>query len=162
SRRQGIPVEKALARAEARFRATQKPDGGWAYKNANAGAPPNLPILGGAQGAGGAPGGGSTPSMTCAGLTGLGASYRIGPETALRTTGAPLDLSKLPRNLPDPNKDRQVQAALLLLGSMIDNANGAAANAGGGAGNAPPGIPVNPLQGGRPGGAGGFPNSGAG
>ena len=58
-RRQGIPVEKALARVEARFRATQRPDGGWLYQNNTSSAPPNLPI-GGPQGGGG---GGSPPSV---------------------------------------------------------------------------------------------------
>jgi hypothetical protein len=143
-RRQGIPVEKALVRAETRFRATQKPDGGWAYKNNNGGAPANLPILG-AQG-GGLPLGGSTPSMTCAGLIGLGAGYGVGTETALRTAGANFNLNNLPRNLPDPNNDRQVKAALLLLGTMIDNSNATPANPGPGAGN-PPGPPANPGAG---------------
>jgi hypothetical protein len=143
-RRMGIPVEKALTRGEARFRAIQRPDGGWAYKSNNSSAPPNVPILG-AQG-GGVATGGSTPSMTCAGLIGLGAAYGIGTETALRTAGPNFDLTKLPRNLPDPGNDRQVKAALLLLGTMIDNANA---------------TPANP-QGGRPGGAGGPPIGGAG
>jgi hypothetical protein len=124
SRRQGIPVEKALARSEARFRASQQPDGGWRYM-INTGSP-NPPVLGGPGG--GIVVGGSSPSMTCAGLIGLAAGYGIGTETAMRTAGATFDPSKPPRNLPDPGNDRQVKAALLLLGSMIDSANAAPAN----------------------------------
>jgi hypothetical protein len=156
-RRMGIPVEKALTRGEARFRTGQRPDGGWPYRTNNGNTPAVLPVLG-AQG-GGIATGGSTPSMTCAGLIGLGAGYGIGTETALRTAGPNFDLTKLPRNLPAPNNDRQVKAALLLLGTMIDNANGTPATAGGS--NPPAGVSGNP-QGGRPGGAGGPPTGGAG
>jgi hypothetical protein len=146
-RRQGIPVEKALARVEARYRGSQRNDGGWPYKN-NVGNMPGLPPILGAQAGVNIPSAGSTPSMTCAGLIGLAAGYGIGTETALRTTGATFDPTKLPRNLPDPGADKQVRAALLLLGSMIDNANAAPANGGAGGGKLPAPLP-NPA-GGRP------------
>src|SRR5207244_11680050 len=39
ARRHGIPVEKALARAEARFRNSQNADGGWGYRLATGAFP---------------------------------------------------------------------------------------------------------------------------
>lgn len=51
-----VPTEMTLERLERRFQTTQQQDGGWVY---------------------GSGGGGSTPSMTCAGLIGLAASYGV-------------------------------------------------------------------------------------
>ena len=62
ARRHGIPVAEALALAEARFRQSQRPDGGWGYI-------PNPP--GGNDQ--------SFASMTCAGLLGLAAGLASEP-----------------------------------------------------------------------------------
>jgi hypothetical protein len=134
-RRQGIPVEKGLARVEARFRGGQRPDGGWTYTP----QPVNMPPLAAAM----MPGMNSTPPMTCAGLIGLAAGYGIGTETALRTAAGPnFDPAKVIRNLPDPANDPHIKAALKLLASFIDNPN--LLNQGGGR----PGQPPAPVPGG--------------
>jgi hypothetical protein len=90
-RRQGLPVEKALARIDQRFRVTQNPDGGWTYS----------PVLGGA--------GVSTATMTCAGLLGLAVAHGSVAEVALEKG----------KTVPDPSKDRAVKAALALLGTAV-------------------------------------------
>jgi hypothetical protein len=111
-RRQGIPVEKALAKVENRFRTTQMKDGGWGY------TPPPAGI--GAVGL--MPGmNGSTPSMTCAGLIGLAAGYGVGTETALRTAGRGADLQKVLEKLPDPGNDPSIKAGLKFVANLIDN-----------------------------------------
>jgi hypothetical protein len=56
ARRHGLPVEQAMARLDQRFRAMQRPDGGWVYTAAPAEWP-------------------SEATMTCAGLLGLAVSY---------------------------------------------------------------------------------------
>jgi len=113
ARRNGIPVERALARVEARFRASQNPDGGWSYTPMPAPIAP-LPVPGA-----GLAMGGSTPAMTCAGLLGLGAGYGSANEAAMK---------KDPNNpapaVKDPNKDPVVRAGLIALGTAIGNPAG--------------------------------------
>jgi hypothetical protein len=103
ARRQGIPVDRALARVEARFRACQNPDGGWSYS----------PLL--EPGAAAIPGGDSTPAMTCAGLLGLAAAHAAAAEAAGRR-----DPNKPAAGARDLNKDINVKAGLLAVGSVID------------------------------------------
>jgi hypothetical protein len=88
-RRQGLPVEKAMARLDQRFRATQNPDGGWSY---NPGG-----------------GGGSTATMTCAGLLGLAVAHGSAAEVSLEKGKA----------AADPGKDRAIKAGLALLGTAV-------------------------------------------
>src|SRR5262249_26262118 len=59
-----LPVDKALALVEARFRASQNADGGWSY----------TPISGR-----------TSPAMTSAGLLGLAVGYGVGSEAVMRT-----------------------------------------------------------------------------
>jgi uncharacterized protein (TIGR03067 family) len=101
-RRQGLPVDRALARLEARFRKTQNPDGGWGY----------IPETSHE----------TTPAMTCAGLLGLAVVYGAVNDAAVRnfpkadTPGEP----PKPPPVRDPARDRAVRAGLLALGSFIN------------------------------------------
>jgi hypothetical protein len=61
ARRHGLPVGAALARAEERFRKTQRGDGGWSYQPTD-------------------PGMGTTGTMTCAGLLGLAFGHGVARE----------------------------------------------------------------------------------
>jgi hypothetical protein len=88
-RRHGLPVETALARLNQRFRATQNPDGGWAYN-------PGW-------------GGGSSATMTCAGLLGLAVAQGSVAEAALEKG----------KTAPDPGKDRVIKAGLAVLGTAL-------------------------------------------
>jgi hypothetical protein len=92
-RRHGVPVDDALKQILRRFENEQNGDGGWSYERLGF-AP---------QGAGG----GSTPTMTCAGLIGLAVGH-----------GAELDGAR-PPNL---NKDEHVVRALQALGGTVGNA----------------------------------------
>jgi hypothetical protein len=92
-RRHGVPVDEALKLILNRFENEQNGDGGWSYERLGF-AP---------QGAGG----GSTPTMTCAGLIGLAVGH-----------GAELDGAKP----PDLNKDDHVVRALKALGTTVGNA----------------------------------------
>jgi hypothetical protein len=104
ARRYGLPVGEAINRLNARFRASQNQDGGWAYR---------FPGL--------APRGKrekflSTATMTCAALLGLGVRYgtapssqTIDPKTKKPVTGKP----------PDLTKDVSVRAGLMALNSAI-------------------------------------------
>jgi hypothetical protein len=94
-RRQGVPVEKALARVESRFRTGQNADGGWGYHDPARAANH------------------STPSMTCAGLL----SLIVGTGAALETARE-RDPSAKPRDL---NKDPIVRKSVLALASILDN-----------------------------------------
>jgi len=109
-RRHGLPVGKALARAEAFFRATQTNTGGWGYM-------PPVPVAGGPP-VGMMPGmGDGTPAMTCAGLLGLALGFGVAKEAADEKNdgkgkgkpAAPVDLGK----------DQAVKAALVALGTSI-------------------------------------------
>jgi hypothetical protein len=116
ARRQGIPVEKALARVEARFRGCQQADGGWTYQ-----ATPQVP-------AGPVPAGAinmmremASPAMTCAGLLGLATGYGVGTETALRTAAPGANLAEVIKKLPDMTKDPNVKAGLAYLAAFLEN-----------------------------------------
>jgi hypothetical protein len=91
-RRKGIPVEDAMQRAEARFRKSQQPDGGWKY------TPPAGPVTNQS----------TTPAMTCAGLITLALSH--GTALEAEGQGAPH---------PDPSTDPAVRKGLLALGSWL-------------------------------------------
>jgi hypothetical protein len=88
-RRQGLPVEGAAARLDQRFRATQNADGGWSYS----------PTWGG----------GSTASMTCAGLLGLAVAHGSTAEAALEKGKAAVE----------PAKDRVMKAGLAALSTAV-------------------------------------------
>jgi len=135
--RHGLPVAKALAALEARFRNTQNADGGWGYSG---------------------PVSATSPAMICAGLLGLATAYGITNEAIVGTSKVekqpgdenarsakdPVRPPK-PRAPRDPARDRSVRAGLLALGDLIGS-----------------GRPVGPalvVDGGpRLGGIGGFPN----
>jgi hypothetical protein len=109
-RRHGLPVERALARIDTRFRATQWLDGGWGYSPQE--IPRNLPkeaiemMIKQLPGTGN----GSTPAMTCAGLMGLALSNGSFNEAAAANKAA----------LRDPGKDPVVKNGLLALGTALD------------------------------------------
>jgi hypothetical protein len=107
ARRYGVPGEKALARAENRFRTSQNGDGGWGY----------MPGAG-MRGLGGF--GGSTGSMTCAGLLGLAAGLGSAREASMRTVS---DIKGLKTNGKktgaDPAKDPVIQNGLNALARII-------------------------------------------
>jgi hypothetical protein len=82
ARRHGLPVADALARLAARYRKSQRPDGGWNYTSAENMAAAAVPP----------PGGKPSPpalttSMTCAGLLGLAVAHGAG-------AGGPSDIDK--------------------------------------------------------------------
>lgn len=103
ARRHGMPVEKALARVEERFRASQGMDGGWGYGNH-----PDATFLLMRQEP-------SSPAMTCAGLLGIGINRGIALEAVAKknATQAPPKL--------DPNQDPAIKAGLNLLAQAIDH-----------------------------------------
>jgi hypothetical protein len=96
-RRHGLPVEKALARIEKRYRATQNPDGGWGY------------VVG--------LGNTSKDTMICAGLLGLAAAYGYALEKETGLTEK--ERKKLPKQPNDVTHDRAVRAGLIALGTVI-------------------------------------------
>jgi hypothetical protein len=112
-RRYGVPVEDALARIAARYRLTQVEDGGWAYN-----VRPDVPAGGQKDGAPMPPGmtvmsGGSSPTMTCAGVLALLVSHGAVAE-ARQTKARNLDgdvqlgrgLAALAEVIGDPGGDR--------------------------------------------------------
>jgi hypothetical protein len=115
ARRHGIPVDRALARIDSRFRGSQQRDGGWGYippaSNPAAGVPglEELAMVGV----------GSTPAMTCAGLLGLALAYGHANEVMLRTSPADKGPAGAGKKTLDPNKDPAVRAGLLALGTAI-------------------------------------------
>lgn len=95
SRRHGMPVDNALARVDLRFRKSQNPDGGWSYN----------PI----------PPGGSSTSMTCAGLLGL--AINQGARAELRN-----DPKMNVKNKPPAQNvvnDPAIRVGLLALGTTV-------------------------------------------
>jgi len=107
ARRHGVPVEKALARAENRFRTSQNGDGGWGY----------MPVPG-MRGLGGF--GGSTGSMTCAGLLGLAAGLGSSREASMRTVSDIKSLKTNPKKAgADPAKDPVIQNGLNALARVV-------------------------------------------
>jgi hypothetical protein len=101
--RYGIPVEKALARAEHRFRTSQNGDFGWGY----------TPSQGGM--------GGSTATMTCAGLLGLALGHGSANEVALRTDpkGGKEGQPAKDRPFRDPARDPAIRNGLVALSTAI-------------------------------------------
>jgi hypothetical protein len=100
ARRHGVPVDKALALVETRFRTTQNGDGGWGYI-------PNSPgVLARSFG-----------TMTCAGLLGLAIGHGSAHEMVANAGGkAPRAPAKPPR---DPAQDPAIRAGLVVLGNLI-------------------------------------------
>ncbi|MFQ3594179.1 MAG: hypothetical protein SNJ82_13450, partial [Gemmataceae bacterium] len=93
-RRYGVPTQQALVRAYEYFRRSQNPaDGGWGY----VAAPPGFPAVGG-----------STATMTCAGVLALAVGQ-----------GSHAELKK--RDSADVSKDAGLKAGLQLLGVNIGN-----------------------------------------
>jgi len=110
ARRHGLPTDGALTLLNARFRASQNGDGGWAYSHHT-------------HSPGEARGGKSTATMTCAGLLGLAVVHGAIGEAALRTE-KPKDGEKPKEGeksakIPDPTRDPAVRAALTAIGSAI-------------------------------------------
>jgi hypothetical protein len=93
-RRYGVPTQEALVRAYDYFRATQNPDGGWAY----VGAPGTASA--------------STATMTCAGVLALAVGH-----------GAAVDIRKAKKadakDSADVSKDEGLKAGLTALGASI-------------------------------------------
>jgi hypothetical protein len=100
--RYGIPVQKALAHAEHRFRTSQNGDFGWGY----------TPTQGGM--------GGSTATMTCAGLLGLALGHGAANEAVLRTDPKEgKDHPAKDRQFRDPARDPAIRNGLLALSTAI-------------------------------------------
>jgi hypothetical protein len=100
-RRQGLPVDAALAKIDARHRRMQNRDGSWGYMTPP--AQPGMPMMMGAP---------PSPSMTCSGILGLVMAHGVihDPDT------------KLAKGDFDPAKDMALANALLALGnSAIGN-----------------------------------------
>jgi hypothetical protein len=76
SRRHGFPVDNSIRAVERHFRATQNPDGGWAYEDSG--------------------GRSSSATMTCAGLIGLTVGFGVGNDRAREKGGAGREFSKDP------------------------------------------------------------------
>jgi hypothetical protein len=133
ARRQGIPVQNALARIDTRMRASQAADGGWAYMQAamgmgGGGGPPGFGGPGGfgrRQPMGGAMMGGSSATMTCSGLIGLALVHGGAIEATLRSSGKLPGSGKsgLPttirHNPPPIEKDPVVARGLKALGNYL-------------------------------------------
>lgn len=103
ARRHGLPVEQALTRLDKRFRASQNADGGWGYHSSPSRAHPL---------------GGTTATMTCAGLLALAVAHGSAVEQARdKAPGAKL----LVRDL---SQDRAIRNGLIALGSQIDHPQG--------------------------------------
>jgi hypothetical protein len=112
--RHGVPVEKALARVDARFRSTQLPDGGWNYQPTRVTAPPVVPVhQPGVDSplATSSAGNASATAMTCAGLLGLALASGSANEGAAERGKRPL---------LDPGKDPIIKNGLLALGATLD------------------------------------------
>ncbi|HVS34567.1 MAG TPA: hypothetical protein VMS17_03230, partial [Gemmataceae bacterium] len=114
ARRHGMPVDKALERLDHRFRTTQHADGGWGY--VSMGGPGNPPGPGAGQIPGpglgpAAPGGvmgGSTATMTCAGVMCLAVARGPKAEAAV-ANGKTLELSS----------DAVLKSGLAALGTAV-------------------------------------------
>jgi hypothetical protein len=104
-RRYGFPVGPALARIEARFRASQLSDGGWSYTGGGAGTWM----------------GGTTATMTCAGLLGLAVTHggRVDVARARNPKAPPRDVSK----------DKQLRDGLQILATAVGKPTGKAGGA---------------------------------
>lgn len=97
--RHGVPIEKAMAKVDARFRNSQNFDGGWSYQYAPSNRHADT----------------STGAMTCAGLLGLAMSHGAANQAVLRTDPK-TPANKLPR---DPSRDPNVRTGLMALGTSL-------------------------------------------
>lgn len=95
ARRQNVPVDYTLARAEARFRNTQNSDGGWGYQ----------------------PAAGSSPSMTCSGLLGLAIGF--GNRSAQLKSGGKLEDSSSAKAAPMKGEDIRVDPKVELAKAWV-------------------------------------------
>jgi hypothetical protein len=102
AQRHGIPAARALALVDARFRRSQRADGGWAY----------MPALGDFPEYGV-----STPAMTCAGLLGLAMGYGVVILRAQQRPGPPQGRAVPTRR--DLARDPAVRAGLLALAGVL-------------------------------------------
>lgn len=139
-RRHGLPVERALAQVEERFRTSQNDDGGWGYYpfsrgSVREGGPGGMFVKTG--------GAGSTASMTCAGVLALS----IADGAALEWRNEHPTPKGKKRQL-DISKDAQLKNGLVALGSVIGNPGklngkreGTSSGFGRGGAYVPPGIP---------------------
>ncbi|MCE9530771.1 MAG: hypothetical protein K8T89_06555, partial [Planctomycetes bacterium] len=100
ARRHGVPTDKALALLALRFRSSQGGDGGWGYKYQYGG-------------------GGTTPSMTCAGLIGLAISH----GSAINVLRNQKDDAALKRAM-EAGEDEAIKKGLKCLGNYITQARG--------------------------------------
>ena len=100
ARRHGLPVDRALARIEARYRTSQHADGGWSYFY-NGGPAPAVAVIHEP----------STAAMTCAGLLGLAVGQGAAREVAVQK-----DPGAKPRDL---NRDLNVRAGLAALSTAV-------------------------------------------
>jgi uncharacterized protein (TIGR03067 family) len=99
--RHGLPVDKAAARIESRFRMSQNGDGGWGYQA-------NGPVST------------TSPAMTCAGLLGLAVADGVVNENFVGSSKPDTEpRQSKPQKPRDPERDRSVRAGLLALGAMI-------------------------------------------
>jgi hypothetical protein len=101
ARRHGVPIEKALIRADGRFRGSQQSDGGWGYVPVAAGEKSSVATS-------------STASMTCAGLLALAARRGFTRELALAEAKKSGKKPSL-----DSGKDAAVRNAFLALGGAV-------------------------------------------
>ena len=116
SRRYGLPVDNALARVDARFRASQNPDGGWSYM---VGRGPPMPAMVT----------GSLATMTCAGLLGLAVGQGVATEIAKEQEEHKKDKDRggkrhSPVKERDPTKDPNLRSGLVALSGSIGHAIG--------------------------------------
>jgi hypothetical protein len=102
AQRHSIPAARALALVDARFRKSQRADGGWAY----------MPALGDFPQYGV-----STPAMTCAGLLGLAMGYGVVILRAQQQPRPPQGSAVLTSR--DLARDPAVRGGLLALGSVL-------------------------------------------
>jgi hypothetical protein len=97
ARRHALPVDRALAMVDARFRGSQAANGGWGYTGAMPGVPQVAEV------------GSSRATMTCAGVMALAVAAGSGGEVAK-------DRGKQPRDL---NKDVHLRAGLQAISTVI-------------------------------------------
>ena len=102
ARRHGLPTDQAINRIKQRFRASQNADGGWGYRLQ-----------------GGRAFGGSTATMTCAGLLGLAVGYGAAADAILHTDPKAKAAAGGAKPQPDPTKDAAVRAGLLALSTVV-------------------------------------------